>query len=524
MKKHFKKACSVLAVTSALALAVGSAYAQDDSAASANTPDQQVQSDQASMALAIAAARQNVAAQEAQAGVTPASAAPAADPSTPAAPPAPPPPPKAVYGTIEVELGSGKMIKLPAVAANIFAADPAIVSVRPASATRLFIFGKGVGKTTLLATDAQGQTIAQYTIMVEASSYTADRLGAQSQALEPGSDVTTETEAGGVVLRGTVNSPEDANTIMNQASLISPGGKVFNEMQVKEPIQVELRVRIASMSRSTTRELGINWGSVGSSAISIGKFALTGISSASSVPSLSGTSPGSIGVTFPGGTFEGIIDALAADNLAHVLAEPTLTTLSGTQASFQVGGQFPVPISSSQGQISVTYENYGVLLTFTPTVYSDGRIALVVSPQLSTISSANSATISSAGSNTSIVIPSLNVTQATTTVILGSGQGMAIAGLLEDSTSQTDNGVPGLSETPIVGALFRGDAFQRQQQELVITVTPYLVNPVNNPGVLAQPDDGWTPPNDLQRILLLHDNGTTTAASAIPGDAGFMVQ
>jgi pilus assembly protein CpaC len=172
----------------------------------------------------------------------------------------------------------------------------------------------------------------------------------------------------------------------------------------------------------------------------------------------------------------------------------------------------------------VEFKNYGVQLDFTPTVFSDGRIALKVAPQLSQLSNANSVTESSSGLSSSIVIPALTVQAASSTVILGSGQGMAIAGLLEDSTNQTDNAVPGLGEVPVLGALFRGDSFQRQQQELVITVTPYLVNPVSNAGVLAQPDDGWTPPNDLQRILLLRDSGTQAASTTIPGDAGFMVQ
>jgi pilus assembly protein CpaC len=219
-----------------------------------------------------------------------------------------------------------------------------------------------------------------------------------------------------------------------------------------------------------------------------------------------------------------VIDALASDNLAHVLAEPTLTTLSGTQASFQVGGQFPIPLSEANGTVTVQFENYGVLLTFTPTVFSDGRIALQVAPQFSTVSSANAVNLSSSNTSSGVTVPSLNITQASTTVILGSGQGMAIAGLLEDSTNQTDNAVPGLGEVPVLGALFRGDSFQREQQEVVITVTPYLVSPVKQPGALASPDDGWTPANDLQRLLLLRDNGTTTASTTIPGDAGFMVQ
>jgi pilus assembly protein CpaC len=229
-------------------------------------------------------------------------------------------------------------------------------------------------------------------------------------------------------------------------------------------------------------------------------------------------------VVFPGGTFEGVIDALATDNLAHVLAEPTLTTLSGTQASFQVGGQFPIPLSEANGQVTVQFENYGVLLTFTPTVFSDGRIALQVAPQFSNVSSANSVNLSSAQSTASISVPSLTITQASTTIILGSGQGMAIAGLLEDTVNQQDNAVPGLGEVPVLGALFRGDSFQREQQEVVITVTPYIVTPTSQPGALASPDDGWTPANDLQRLLLLRDSGTVTANTTIPGDAGFMVQ
>jgi pilus assembly protein CpaC len=434
-----------------------------------------------------------------------------------------PPPPVAVHSGIGVAVGSGKLIKLPHPVANIFAADPDIIEVRPASPNTMFVFGRKQGETTIVATDAAGNTIAQYSVTVDPSPYAADRLSDQAEASAPGDGVTAESEQGGMVVRGQVDSAEEANDVMNQAKLISPSGTVLNDLEVREPIQVELKVRIASMSRTVTRQLGIDWSSIGSSAISIGRFGLTG-TTASSPASITGTTPGSLGVTFPGGTFEGVIDALASDNLAHVLAEPTLTTLSGTQASFQVGGQFPIPVSSGNNEVTVTYKNYGVLLTFTPTVFSDGRIALQVSPQLSSISTANSASVSASGSSEAIAVPSVNITTASSTVILGSGQGMALAGLLEDTTNETDNGVPGLSEVPLLGSLFRGDSYQRAQQEVVITVTPYLVNPVSTPGLLASPDDGWTPPNDLQRILLLRDNGTDTASTTIPGDAGFMVQ
>ena len=438
--------------------------------------------------------------------------------ATPAAPVVPPP----YFGSFDVEVGKGKLIKLPAPVANLFVADPDTATVHPASPTSMFVFGKKTGETDIVATDQNGNRIAQFTVSVDPSSYNSDRLQSQSQNVAPGNGVSVESEANGVVLQGNVDTPEQADTIINQEKAIT-GGAVTNDMTVNEPVQVELKVRIASMQRNVARELGIDW----SAATQVGKFSI--FASTASLPQeLSSLQPGGAQVNFPGGTFEGVIDALATDNLAHILAEPTLTTLSGTQANFQVGGQFPIPVAASgtgsNATITVTFKNYGVLLSFIPTVFSDGRIALQVAPSISSLSSANASFTSATGSSEQLAVPGLNITSASTTVILGSGQGMAIAGLLEDTTTQADNGLPGLSEVPLLGALFRGDAFQREQQEVVITVTPYIVTPVSNPNSLASPDDGWSPPNDLQRILLLRDNGATTATAAIPGDAGFMVQ
>lgn len=474
--------------------------------------------------LALVATFSTAAAQTANDG---SGAAPVQLAPQPAAAPSPsqqaPVVPPAYYGGIELAKGQGKLIKLPRPVANLFVADDSIASVRPASPGTMFVFGKTPGETDVVATDTAGERIAQYSVTVNPSQYGDHRLEGQAQQTAPGSGVTAESEPGGMIVRGSVNSPEDADRVINQAKLISPTGKVTNDLTVQQPIQVELKVRIAQMSRQVTRELGINWGAVTSDGISIGKFALFG-QTGSAPDEFSTSTPGEIGVRFPGGNFEGIIDALATDNLAHILAEPTLTTLSGTQANFQVGGQFPIPVSSNNNEVTVTFKNYGVLLSFIPTVFSNGKIALQVAPQISSIDSSNSAIVSSATSSEVLAVPSLTITAATSTVILGSGQGMAIAGLLEDTTNQVNNGLPGLSEIPILGALFRGNAFQREQQELVITVTPYIVNPVNNPNTIASPDDGWSPPNDLQRILLLRNNGTDVAKASIPGDAGFIVQ
>jgi pilus assembly protein CpaC len=429
--------------------------------------------------------------------------------------------PSPYVGSFSVQMGQGKLIKLPQPVANLFVADPDIATVQPASPTTMFVFGKKNGETDIVGTDQNGNRLAQFTVMVSPSTYPGDRVQGVSQKSAPGNSVTAETEANGVILRGNVDTAEQAANLMDQAKA-STSLPVINQMNVNEPVQVELKVRIAQMSRTVTRSLGINWQNVGTDSIQIGKFMVTG-STASAASVVSGATAGGVGVVFPGGTFEGVIDALAADNLAHVLAEPTLTTLSGTQANFNVGGEFPVPVASTNGATSVSFKSFGVALSFIPTVFSDGRIALQVAPSISEKDTSNSAVIGT-GSNESITVPSVTLTSAASTIILGSGQGMAIAGLLTDITNDDTNGLPYLSEVPLLGALFRGDAFQRSQQEVVITVTPYIVNPVDHPGGLASPDNGWSPPNDLQRILLLRNNGTDTASTTIPGDAGFMVQ
>jgi len=426
-------------------------------------------------------------------------------------------------GSLSIDQGSGQILSLHSAAASVFAADPAVIEVHPASPTSLFVFGKGLGETTVVATDQNGRQIARYRISVTPSHYAADRISLQARKIAPRDAVTAQSEANGIVVRGTVQTPEEAEDIMNEAKITSPSGTVLNQLEVREPIQVELKVRIAYMSRNIARQLGGEWSSVTTAGFTIGKFVMSGSTQTGS-PSITGSTPGTLGVAFPGGTFEGVIDALASDNLAHIVAEPTLTTLSGTQASFLAGGQFPIPVEEQNQTVTIEFKSYGVQLIFTPTVFSDGRISLQVSPTLSQLSNANSVTEASIGSSAAITVPSLLVQQASSTVILGSGQGMALAGLLEDQSNQTANAVPGLGEIPVLGALFRGDSFQHQQQELVITVTPYLVTPSNNAQVFAQPDDGWTPPNDLQRILMLRDSGRDASAVTIPRDSGFMVQ
>nr|WP_279380937.1 hypothetical protein [Acetobacter sacchari] len=196
---------------------------------------------------------------------------------------------------------------------------------------------------------------------------------------------------------------------------------------------------------------------------------------------------------------ETVIDALSQDQLIHVLAEPNLTTMSGEPASFLVGGEYPIPVSSYNNTVSVQFKQYGVSLSFVPTVLTSGRINLHVRPEVSQLST-NGAVQMGEG-NSTISIPALTVSRADTTVELGSGQSFAIAGLFQDNTTNQNLGLPGLGGLPILGALFRSNSFQHNQSELVIIVTPYVVRPVQNPDVLKTPDAGWAPPSDYQRIF-----------------------
>jgi pilus assembly protein CpaC len=421
--------------------------------------------------------------------------------------------------SVAMEAGAGRIVTLPAPATNVFVADPKVAEVRPASATSLFVFGVGTGQTTVAAMDAAGQVVRQFDVTVQPSGFSAREAQAAIGRLVPGSRVQVRAQAKGLLLTGGVASPADAaQAVAIAKGYVADGGAVNNEMTVEAPIQVTLHVRIAEMSRQVVRNLGINWSALGS----IGSIAGT--------PALSFNANnnnlvcGIAGGVCQGANFHGVIDALARDNLAHVLAEPNLTVMSGQAASFQVGGEYPIPVSQQNNQVTVSYKNFGVMLTFVPTVFSNGRINLHVRPEVSEISRQNSFNLGTAG--TVLTVPSLTVRRAETTVELGSGQSFAIAGLLQNSTLDSGDGVPGLQDTPLLGALFRKSGFDKTEKELVIVITPYVVRPVNNVAQLHLPTDNYTAPTDIERLLLMRQvaDKRTPVPIRIPGDAGFIVQ
>ena len=428
-----------------------------------------------------------------------------------------------------IEAGSGRTVSLTAAAASVFAADPKIVEVRPASPTSLFLFGVAPGRTTVAAMTADGKPIAQFAVTVSPSGYAAAAANGQIGAAMPGGSLTASPRANGLSVSGSTSNPSDAE----RAAAIGRAGltenqKLDNRVAVTTPVQVNLRVRVVEMSRNVTRELGVNWQTLANVG---GRYGTLGFSA---LPALvqAANSALSSGYNFntPGKTLDinNVIDALAQDQLVHVLAEPNLTAMRGETASFLVGGEFPIPVAQFGDTISIEFKQYGISLAFVPTVLTDGRISLHVRPEVSQLTGQGAITLG-VGSNSTIQIPALQVRRADTTVELGSGQSFAIAGLMQDVTNLTGNGVPFLGDVPILGALFRSDNFQRNETELVIMVTPYLVEPASSPAALTAPDDGWRPPNDLERILLLRQKARGEATNIairpnVPGDAGFIVQ
>jgi pilus assembly protein CpaC len=417
-----------------------------------------------------------------------------------------------------LEAGTGEVLSLNGAAVNIFVADPKVAEVRPASATSLFLFGIAPGHTTVAAMDNTGHVLAQYDLTVQPSSFGAQSAQSMITRLVPSAHVQVQAQAHGLLLTGSVSSPSEAAQVVAIAKGFAGDTPIVeNQITITSPIQVTLNVRIAQMSRSVVRNLGINWSALGN--VGSNMFISPALTLAAA-----GTADLASSTTAKGFGFAGVIDALANDNLAHILAEPNLTVMSGQPASFQVGGEYPIPVGGQNNTVTIDFKEFGILLTFLPTVFDDGRINIHVKPEVSELDKADG--IAFSVGNSTINVPALTVRRAESTVELGSGQSFAIAGLLQQTTADNGAALPGLGDVPVVGALFRDNQFSRQEQELVIVVTPYIVRPVNNSAALHLPSDGYTPPTDLERLLLMRQvsDNKTSVPVRIPGDAGFMVQ
>jgi pilus assembly protein CpaC len=419
-----------------------------------------------------------------------------------------------------VPLGIGKSIAvdLPADIKDVLVADPTTANAVIRTSRRAYIIGVKVGQTNIFFFDADGRQIAGFDIAV-----TRDLNGLRGALRQsfPNSDIRVEGVGDGVMLSGTAANSGEAQQAFDLASrLAGDTTKVVNGIAVRGRDQVMLKVSVSEVSRDIIKQLGIdlsgnfNWGSTVLGGATSNAFSATGqpLSTAQTF-------------NFNGGGVNATLRAMERAGVIRSLAEPNLTAISGETASFVAGGEFPIPNGLScdttksppvcQSQIS--FKKFGVSLVFTPVVLSAGNISLKVMTEVSDLSTENSITLQVPGSDQSLTIPSIRTRRAETTVEIPSGGSLAMAGMLQQRTKQQINGLPGLMQLPVIGALFRSRDYINNQTELVVIVTPYVVHPVAE-RKLSRPDDRFEDPSDTGTIFYGKLNRTDKAAvAAAPG-------
>jgi pilus assembly protein CpaC len=398
-----------------------------------------------------------------------------------------------------LSIGRGQQVNLGSNITDVVVADPAVADVEVKSGRQIYILGKGPGETTVYATDAAGRNIFQATVRVGSN---MDSIAQMLAIAMPESQIVVTTMNGVVLLTGTVGQPEEAVEAENLVKTFAgPTTQVVSRLKNATPLQINLQVRIAEVSRSLSKEINGNLQALRSGTDNNGQPYAFGVAHGRDFvsdtnqliyPQDTSTIAG-LGRLF-GVDIGAAFDMSEKAGLISTLANPNLTTVSGETAEFLAGGQFPVVTSSNNGT-SVEYKNYGVNLTYTPIVLSDGRISLRVRSEVSDISSQGAIRING------IEVPATTNRMAETTVELGSGQSMMIAGLLSNQMGSSVSKLPGAGDIPVLGALFKSNGWRRNETELMIVITPYLVKPVSE-SQLALPTDGLHSPSDLERAFL----------------------
>ncbi|MDT8452505.1 MAG: type II and III secretion system protein family protein [Gammaproteobacteria bacterium] len=420
-----------------------------------------------------------------------------------------------------LSIGKSQIIYSPRSLDQVVIGSPEIADIKLLSSRQVLILGKKPGRTNLVFRDKERSLIAVIDVVV---GYDLDAIKRNiHEALPHERSIEVRGENDAVMITGEVSSLLSMDTALAIASSYVPKQKVLNMMLVGGGQQVMLTAKISEIARRSLRELGVQ--------TKFGK---------DSTPTSNGFSliTGGTGLANPFGTYTGdIVDssinliqlkikALETKGLAKTLAEPNLIALSGQEASFLAGGEFPIPVAQSVGSstsaptITLEYKEFGIGLKFTPTVLSNKKINLKLSTEVSAIDASLS---TSTGGG--IVVPGLTTRRAGTTVEVADGQSFAIAGLIQSDMNNVVDQVPGLGNIPILGALFRSTKFKRNETELVIVVTPQLVAPVAGKE-LSYPTDNFVPPNSWDQYLLgrlskfenkQKSTATEDANSASPG-------
>ena len=387
---------------------------------------------------------------------------------------------------LALQVSAGQIVRFERPAGSIFVADPDVADVEVMTPSMVYVFGVQPGQTNLLAIDENDQVISNLQLSVHLP---VDAVNQSIRAVSTDGAIRAEPAGNSMVLTGEAKTPVEAADAMRIASAFAPGGGVINRTTVAGPNQVNLRVRIAEVSRSTMRDLGINWQGI----VRSGDFVFglaTGrdfINDAGQIILTGNNSLGVAGHSTENTDVNILLDAMEDAGFVSILAEPNLTAVSGQDASFLAGGEFPIIVPQDNGSNAVEFREFGVSLGFTPTIIGENRISMRVEPEVSELSELGAVSLGG------FTVPSLTVRRAQTTVELASGQSFAIAGLFQRNMTDSVSALPVLSDLPVLGQLFRSQNYRSNESELVIIVTPYLVEPVSNNRMVSPTD----PPRGL---------------------------
>ena len=405
---------------------------------------------------------------------------------------------------------------------DIVVGNPDIADVNALTDHSLSILGKKIGTTRVSIYGDDKRLIGVFDVEV---SYDTGALSDELTRRFPGAHLRVSAVNGRILLSGMASD----GVMLDQALTLARqfGPDVINSVQVAQPQQVMLEVRFIEASREADRELGVQWnvgpkpGSQGNFIANIGSgqsatsLPITSSSASSPLTSLAGIGGNAVGAAGVIGTatapfgfiaanlvakglqIDPMLNALEQRGLARRLAEPNLVALSGDTANFLAGGEYPIPVPGAfAGQIAVDYKQYGVSLAFTPTVLNGSLINLKIVPEVSQLDPANSVTVGNG-----IVVPALTVRRASSTIELKDGQSFVLAGLLQNNLSTTQQQLPWIGDVPVLGALFSSKSYQKNETDLIIVVTPHLVNPTRPGDEVRTPLDSTLPGNDVDFFL-----------------------
>ncbi|MCC5999904.1 MAG: type II and III secretion system protein family protein [Pararhodobacter sp.] len=416
--------------------------------------------------------------------------------------------------TLEVPMNRAVVVESDIPFAELSIANPGIADISTLSDRSIYVLGKAPGRTTLTILGADGNLISNVEVRVTPDlAEFRERL----RHILPGEAIEVRSANDGIVLSGNVSAIGRLDAALQLAERYAPG-RVSNLMSGGGTQQVMLRVRFSEVQRGVARNLaaslaigsaspaGSLLGSGGFSTVDSARAALGGAAAPSGAPR-AGVISGALGIGSV--QFQVMLEALESNGLARTLSEPSLTALSGQEASFLAGGEFPVPVLAESGQVTIEYRPFGVQLAFTPRVLDGDVINLALNASVSSIDPSNVATTGGG-----VQIPAFRRRQTSTTVELRDGESFAVAGLLQDDFRGSTRAVPWLSEIPILGALFRSAEYQRDQSELIIFVTAHLVSPTRGEA-LMMPTDRVRLPNESDLFLSGRLEGRTGPAAEV---------